>query len=95
MMTAPDLSSIDWSTAAVDPGGQRRPKVVHSARIPADLSERLEAEATRRGVTPSALICELVAAGLTNTAHDEPIPIRPSQLHRLVESLVREASDAA
>ena len=68
---------------------------VNSARIPADLSERLEAEATRRGVTPSALVCELVAAGLANTAHDEPIPIRPSQLHRLVESLMREASDAA
>lgn len=53
----------DWRGATVD--SEARPvMIVHSARIPAELSERLEAEAACRRLTPSALIRELVEEGL-------------------------------
>ncbi len=84
-------NNVDWSAATVETQ-PRKVKVVHSARIPADLSEKLEAEAARRGITPSALICELVAAGLAEVDNDAPVPIRPSQLHRMVDAVLRGAA---
>lgn len=84
------LGETDWSSAEVD----RRPaaKVVHSARLPARLSERLEAEADRRGITPSALICELVEKGLAPVADDTTVTVRAADLRRAIDSVIHDAA---
>src|SRR5688572_22102623 len=48
------LNSRDWSGAEVVTE-RPRAKIVHSVRLPAEWSEALEAEADRRGTTPSRL----------------------------------------
>jgi predicted DNA-binding protein len=83
------LENTDWSGAVVD-SEPRSAKIVHSARIPAELSERLEAEASRRGITPSALICEFVRAGLSEI--DESAMVRLADVHRLLDSLAHRAA---
>jgi hypothetical protein len=85
------LEERDWSGATVD--RETRPvMIVHSARIPADLSERLEAEATRRGITPSALIRDLVEEGLRPDTVDETVTVRLSDLHRAIDSVPKQAA---
>ena len=86
------LASTDWSGAAVE-SAERVPTVVHSTRLPAALSAQLEAEATRRGVTPSALVREYVEAGLASlaVAGDATVTLRLADLHRAIDQLARPA----
>ncbi len=66
-------------------------KVVFSARVPAEYSEPLAAEARRRGITPSALICEYVIDALTKVAEDTVITIRRGDLYRAIDRIVEAA----
>jgi hypothetical protein len=85
------LASTDWSDATVE--RESRPvSVVHSVRLPADLSARLEAEAGRRNVTPGALIRELIDMGLTPIAGDAVVTIRLADLHRAIDTAVQRAA---
>lgn len=83
------LAETDWSGATVD-RDPRPVSVVHSARMPAELSERLEAEAQRRGLTPGALIRDLVTAGLSAANDDVTVTVRVADLHRVIDSLVHQ-----
>ena len=85
------LTAPDWTGAVVD----REPakvSVVHSVRFPAELSKRLEAEATRKGVTPSVLIRDLVAAALVAAEHDETVTVRIADLHRAIDLALHQAA---
>jgi predicted DNA-binding protein len=85
------LENTDWSGATVE--RERRPvSVIHSVRFPTELSERLEAEATRRGLTPSALIRDLVDAALTGTPDEATVTVRVADLHRAIDSALRRAA---
>lgn len=82
------MSTGTATAMAVDP---RAPaKVAHSTRIPAEASATLEAEAARRGMTPSALICELVMDGLA--AKRDTVTVRVADLHRAIDAAVRHAA---
>jgi hypothetical protein len=87
------LASTDWSGATVE-SPARPPTVVHSARLPVDLSEQLEAEAARRGVKPSALIREYVEAGLTqlSATGDATVTVRLADLHRAIDQIARNVA---
>jgi predicted DNA-binding ribbon-helix-helix protein len=79
----------DWSDVIVEQEPSKA-KVVHSARIRAEVSEVLEAEAARRKMTPSALIAELVEAGLA--PQQETVTVRLVDLHRAIDAAVRLAA---
>lgn len=83
------LKSRDWSDAELVEDSPRRITVVHSVRMPHDLSDRLLAEAHRRGVTPSEVIRDLVDAGL-DTA-DRSATVRLADVHRVIDTLARAA----
>ena len=87
------LASTDWS-GAVAQSAERPATVVHSTRLPAALSAQLEAEAARRGVTPSALVREYVEAGLTQLAStgDTTVTVRLADLHRAIDQLARDVA---
>jgi hypothetical protein len=85
------LTNPDWTGAVVD----REPakvSVVHSVRFPTELSRRLEAEATRKGVTPSVLIRDLVAAALVAPEHDQTVTVRVADLHRAIDLALHHAA---
>ena len=85
------LASTDWAGAAVE----REPRpasVVHSARFPAELSKKLEAEADRQGVTPSVLIRDLVTAALLAAEQDETVTVRIGDLHRAIDLALHRAA---
>jgi hypothetical protein len=84
------LESRDWSEAELVEGRPRKPSVVHSVRMSTELTERLFAEAQRRGTNPSEVIRDLVAAGLD--AADESATVRLVDVHRVIDSLTREAA---
>lgn len=75
---------VDTSTA----------KVVHSARIPPQYSQRLEAEASRRGTNPSALIAEFVISALEDidAAKDQLVTLRRMDLHRALDEVLRKSA---
>ncbi|MFG1804642.1 hypothetical protein ACGFI4_31310 [Micromonospora carbonacea] len=83
------LNDSDWSGAEVD---HSTAKVVHSTRLPPEVSSRLEAEAHRRGITPSALICELVDAGLAPVADDTTVTVRAADLRRAIDNVIHDAA---
>ncbi len=85
------LTNQDWSAAEVDTE-PRRVSIVHSARIPAELSEQLETEAVRRGITPSKLIAELVAEGLAAREASGTVTVRVADLHRAIDQVIRSAA---
>lgn len=85
------LADQNWSEAEVD-SEPRRVSVVHSARIPAELSALLEAEAERRGITPSKLIAELVAEGLDARRASGLVTVRVADLHRAIDSVIRTSA---
>ncbi|GAA3392978.1 ribbon-helix-helix domain-containing protein [Cryptosporangium minutisporangium] len=87
------LASADWSGAAVETV-DRPSTVVHSTRLPAALSEQLEAEAARRNLTPSALIREYVEAGLTQltASGDATVTVRLADLHRAIDQIARNVA---
>ena len=85
------MAQTDWTGATVE----REPRpvsVVHSVRFAAELSERLEAEAQRRGLTPSALVRELVETGLAPIAEDATVTVRISDLHHAIDAALRRAA---
>lgn len=68
-------------------------RVVHSTRITAAAASRLEAEATRRGITPSKLSADLIEVGLALVpASPETVTVRVADLHRAIEAAVRHAA---
>jgi predicted DNA-binding protein len=84
------LADTDWTGATVE--RESRPvSVVHSVRLPVELSERVEAEASRQGVTPSALIRDLVATALAEE-QDETVTVRIADLHRAIDRALRRAA---
>jgi predicted DNA-binding protein len=85
------LADTDWTGAQVD-HTPRRVSVVHSVRFPADLSDRIAAEADRRGTTPSTLIRDLVETGLTPLADDTTITVRIADLHRAIDTVIKDAA---
>lgn len=80
------LESRDWASAEVVES-PRTPTVVQSVRMSRDLTERVYAEAQRRGVTPSDVIRDLVEAGLSQV--DESATVRLADVRRVIESLAR------
>ncbi len=85
------LASNDWSGATVK--RESRPaSVVHSVRLPGELSARLEAEANRRDVTPGALIREMIDIGLKPLGGDVVVTVRLADLHRAIDTAVRHAA---
>jgi hypothetical protein len=85
------LASNDWSGATVE--RESRPvSVVHSVRLPADLSARLEAEAGRRDVTPGALIRDLIDVGLRPLGDDVVVTVRLADLHRAIDTAIKHAA---
>lgn len=83
------LESRDWSTAEVD----ERPRgasVVQSVRFSRELTERLMAEAARRGCTPSEVIRDLVEAGLA--AVDESATVKLADVRRVIDALAQRAA---
>ena len=55
-------------------------------------SSPLEAEATRRGVTPSALIRQLIEAALNTPQEDATVTVRLSDVHRAIDTVVKPAA---
>jgi predicted DNA-binding protein len=85
------LAETDWSGATVE--RERRPvSVIHSVRFPAEVSDRLEAEAERRGLTPSALVRELVEAGLSDVDDNTTVTVRVADLHRAIDRALHRAA---
>jgi predicted DNA-binding protein len=80
---------IDFSEAYVD-DRQRTTMVAHSVRLPRELTERLFAEAERRGVTPSEVIRDLIDGGLS--AAEESATVRLADVHRMLDALARRAA---
>jgi predicted DNA-binding protein len=85
------LAGTDWTGASVEREA-RPPSVVHSVRLPAELSRKLEAEADRQGTTPSGLIRDLVAAALSRAEQDETVTVRIADLHRAIDQALIHAA---
>lgn len=85
------LDETDWSSGEVD-RVSRPVSVVHSVRLPARLSERVETEAERRGVTPSVVIRELIEVGLAAVGDETTVTVRVADLHRAIDTIVRRAA---
>jgi predicted DNA-binding protein len=83
------LQDRDWSSAQVH-DRPRNATIVQSVRMPRELTERLLAEAQRRGVTPSEVIRDLVEAGLN--AVDESVTVRLADVRRVIDALASEAA---
>ena len=83
------LENRDWSGAQVD-DRPRSASVVQSVRFSRELTERLMAEAARRGCTPSEVIRDLVEAGLSSI--DESATVRLADVRRAIEALAQRAA---
>ncbi len=83
------LQSRDWSDAQVE-DRPRSVSVVQSVRFSRELTERLMAEAARRGVTPSDVIRDFVEAGLAKV--DESATVSLADVRRAIEALARRAA---
>jgi hypothetical protein len=80
------LQERDWGSgqAETEPGAA---SIVFSTRLKGDLAEWVAAEADRRGVNPSVVIRDAVAAARAAAAADEPITVTRGDLHRLIDRL--------
>jgi hypothetical protein len=80
------LQERDWSGGQADaePGAA---SIVFSARLRGELADWVAAEADRRGVNPSVVIRDAVAAARAAAAADETITVTRSDLHRLIDRL--------
>ena len=87
------LDNRDWSGAEVV-AERPRAKVVHSVRLPAQWSEALEAEAERRGTTPSRLMQDFIVAGLQRdtAAPDGTVTISRVALHQALDAAIFNAA---
>lgn len=83
------LDDRDWSGAKAD-DRPRSASVVQSVRFPRELTERLLAEAERRGVTPSEVIRDLVEQGLSGV--DQSATVRLADVHRVIDALAQRAA---
>ncbi|MFG1925037.1 hypothetical protein [Cryptosporangium sp. NPDC048952] len=93
------LASDNWDGAVVE-REPRQAKVTHSVRLDAEVSARVAAEATQRGIKPSDVLRELVDAGLAARGTDEPaVVVRPGELRTALETtltnLLRSAPKVA
>jgi predicted DNA-binding protein len=84
------LEDRDWSDAELVDDQPRRITVVHSVRMSHELSDRLLAEAHRRGATPSEVIRDLVEAGLK--VAEDSATVRLADVHRVIDMLGRTAA---
>jgi predicted DNA-binding protein len=80
---------IDFAGAYVD-DRPREVMMVQSVRLPRDLTERLFAEAERRGVTPSEVIRDLIDTGLSTA--EESATVRLADVRRMLDALARRAA---
>ena len=86
-------SGKDWSGGElVVPEPNRKVTVVHSTRLPAEYSDALEAEAARRGISPSKLMQLLVIAGLERETAGDVVTISRSKLHEAIDRFVANAA---
>ncbi len=83
------LEDRDWSGAQAETRATE-PQIVQSVRMPRELTERLFAEAARRGTTPSQVIRDLVETGLTEI--NESATVRLVDVRRAIESLATRAA---
>ena len=83
---------LDLTGATVDTEPSQA-KIVHSVRLDPQLSERLFAEADRRGASPSAVLREIVERALTPMPDTEAIvTVRLADLHRALDSAIQRAA---
>lgn len=87
------LDNRDWSGAEVV-AERPRAKIVHSVRLPAEWSEALEAEADRRGTTPSRLMQDYILAGLKqdSAAPEGTVTISRAALHQAIDAALTNAA---
>jgi hypothetical protein len=87
------LDSRDWTGAEVVTD-RPRAKIVHSVRLPAEWSEALEAEADRRGTTPSRLMQDYILAGLQHdaAAPEGTVTITRAALHQAIDAALTNAA---
>lgn len=87
------LDNRDWTGAEVVTD-RPRPKIVHSVRLPAEWSEALEAEADRRGTTPSRLMQDYILAGLQSgsAAPEGTVTISRAALHQAIDAALANAA---
>lgn len=82
---------VDWEGGTVE--RKRRPVMMtYSTKLPPEVAEPLEAEAGRRGITPSALIRELLEAAVGRLADDPIVTARRSDLVAAIDRVVRPAA---
>lgn len=83
------LENKDWSNAEVD-DRPRSVSVVQSVRFSRELTERLLAEAQRRGATPSEVIRDFVEAGLNSV--EESATVNLADVQRAINALAQRAA---
>ena len=76
-------------TVEMPPLPTDEPMVVCTLRLPPALYLRIKRVADESGVRPSALMRELLEAGLAEDEADEPVTVRPSELRRALASVLR------
>jgi len=87
------LDNRDWSDAEIVTE-RARAKIVHSVRLPAEWSEALEAEADRRGITPSRLMQDYILSGLqhADAAPEGTVTISRAALHQAIDAALTNAA---
>jgi hypothetical protein len=85
------INETDWTGSMVETE-TRATSFVYSVRFPATLSTDIEAEANRRGLTPSSLIREYVTTGLASIADDTTVTLRVADLRRAIDTVVMRAA---
>jgi hypothetical protein len=80
------VSGRDWSGGLADTGPGAA-SIVFSVRLRGELAAWVAAEADRRGVNPSVVIRDAVAAARAAAAADETITVTRRDLHRLIDQL--------
>ncbi len=85
------LTDTDWSSAQVE--NEPKPtSVVFAVRVPSGLAEWIAGESDRRGVNPSVVIRDAIAAASRTTVDDKPVTVRLSDLHRAIDGVVGPAA---
>jgi predicted DNA-binding protein len=88
--SAAGLEDREWSGTQVDERPRGGASVVQSVRFSRELTERLMAEAARRGCTPSEVIRDLVETGLS--AVDESATVKLADVRRVIDALATRAA---
>lgn len=85
------LDSRDWTGAEVEQG-PRPASIVHGVRLSPETSDKLLAEADRRGITPSALLREIVDKALDERGDDDLVVLRRADLLRAIDTIAQRAA---